>query len=172
MGILKTIVTMLRALFASRAELAAENLALRHQLSVLTRSVKRPIVRQRDRIFWAWLSRIWSAWRSALLIVKPETVIRWHRQGLRLYWRCLSRRRKTGRPSVDREIRELIRQMSGENRSWGAPRIQSELALLGYEVAESTVAKYIGVQDFLRTLFCCRNIHRRDELRRCRGAAR
>jgi len=119
-----------------------ENLALRHQLGILQRSVKRPKLRQRDRILWVWLSRLWPNWHSCLLIVKPDTVIRWHRDGFRLYWRWKSRK-KPGRPKIDAEIRNLIRHMSLENASWGSPRIQSELALLGYTVDQSTVAKYM-----------------------------
>ena len=90
MGVIKMIGILVRALLANRAALAMENLALRQQLAVLERSVKRPALRQRDRIFWAWLSRLWNGWRAALLIVKPETVIKWHRQGFRLYWRWKS----------------------------------------------------------------------------------
>jgi hypothetical protein len=93
-----------------------------------------------DRVLLCWLSRLWSNWRSALLIVQPETIVRWHRQGFRLYWRWKSRK-KQGRPLVDREIRDLIRRMCQENPTWGAPRILSELLLLGYDVAESTVDK-------------------------------
>jgi len=85
----------------------------------------------RDRILWVWLSRLWSGWRSALLIVQPDTVGRWHQLGFKLYWRWKSRTRKLGRPKIDEELRQLIRQMSRENVAWGAPRIQSELALLG-----------------------------------------
>jgi hypothetical protein len=132
-----------RALLANRAALAMENLALRQQLAVLERSVKRPALRSRDRIFWTWLSRLWNGWRAALLIVKPETVIQWHRQGFRLYWRWKSRRRKTGRPKIKREIRDLIRRLSRENPIWGVPRIQAELRLLGQDVAESTIAQYL-----------------------------
>lgn len=142
MGIVRVIVILLRAFLLPRAALAAEILALRHQLGILQRSVRRPRLRQRDRILWAWLSQFWSGWRSCLMIVKPETVIRWHRQSFRLYWRWRSRK-KPGRPRIDAEIRQLIRQMSRENALWGAPRIQSELALLGYTVDESTVAKYM-----------------------------
>ena len=79
-------------LFASRTKLAAENLALRHQLGVLGRSVKRPRFRKRDRIFWVWLSKLWPGWRTALVVVKPATVVAWHRKGFRLYWRWKSRR--------------------------------------------------------------------------------
>ena len=81
MGIIWTILAFFRAFFAGRAALAAENLALRHQIAVLQRSVMRPKLRKRDRIFWSWLSRIWKGWRSALVIVQPGTVIGWHRQG-------------------------------------------------------------------------------------------
>ncbi len=143
MGVVRVIVILLRACILRRAALAAENLALRHQLGILQRSVKRPRLRPRDRIFWVWLSRLWSDWQSSLMIVKPETVIRWHRDGFRLYWRWKSRRHKRGRPEIDTEIRSLIRQMSRENATWGAPRIQSELKLLGYTIAESTVATYM-----------------------------
>jgi len=143
MGVVSIIVTLLRVFLLPRAALAAENLALRQQLAVLQVSMKRPKLRKRDRLFWVWLSRLWSGWRSCLMIVKPETVVRWHREGFRLYWRWKSRK-KLGRPKTEAEIRALIRRMARENPTWGAPRIQSELALLGLTVAESTVAKYLG----------------------------
>ena len=142
MGIVSGIVFFVRAVLGNRAAIAAENLALRQQLAVLQRSVKRPRLRRRDRIFWVWLSRLWFDWRSSLMIVNPETVIRWHREGFRLYWRWKSRS-TPGRPKIAAEIRSLIRRMSRENATWGAPRIHSELQLLGYTVAESTVAKYM-----------------------------
>jgi len=110
-------------MLSNRTQLAAENLALRQQLAVLQRSCKRPRLRQRDRTFWVCLARLWKNWASYLVIVKPETVIRWHRQGFKLYWRWKSR--KTGRPKVDPAIQHLIRRMSKENPTWGAPRIQS-----------------------------------------------
>ena len=131
-------------LFASRAKLAAENLALRHQLGVLGRSVKRPRLRKRDRIFWVWLSKLWPGWRAALVVVKPATVVAWHRKGFKLYWRWKSR--KHGRPKIDAEVRTLIRRMSEENPLWGVPRIQAELKMLGVDVAESTIAKYVVTQ--------------------------
>jgi len=137
------ILGLLRAALLPRAVLITENLALRQQLAVLKVSMKRPKLRKRDRVFWVWLSRLWSDWCSCLMIVKPETVIRWHREGFKLYWRWKSRK-KLGRPKTEAEIRTLIRRMARENPMWGAPRIQSELRLLGYEVAESTVAKYMG----------------------------
>jgi transposase InsO family protein len=142
MGALQVVTALLRQLLQSRAALAAENLALRNQIVILQRSVKRPRLHRRDRIFWVWLSRLWRGWRSSLLVVQPETVIRWHRQGFRLYWRWKSRSR-CGRPKLDAQIRALIRRMSRENPTWGRRRIRSELHLLGYEVAELTVAKYM-----------------------------
>jgi hypothetical protein len=142
MGALQVVAILLRLLVQSRAALAAENLALRQQVAVLERSVKRPRLRRRDRIFWVWLSRLWRGWQSSLFVVQPETVIRWHRKGFRLYWRWKSRSRR-GRPKLDAEIRALIRRMSRDNPTWGRRRIRSELHLLGYEVAELTVAKYM-----------------------------
>ena len=140
-GLLETVWRLIKSLFGEWANLAFENIALRHQIAVLQRSVERPKIHRRDRILWSWLLRLWPRWRSALLIVQPETVISWHRRGFRLYWRWKSRR--GGRPQVDNEVRGLIRRMSRENPTWGAPRIQSELALLGHIVAESTVARYM-----------------------------
>ncbi len=142
MGIARTIFLILRAFITDHSTIAAENFALRHQLGVLQRSMKRPRLRQRDRILWVWMSRFWANWRSCLMIVKPDMVLRWHRDGFRLYWRWKSRG-KPGRPKIDAEIRRLIRRMSRENATWGSPRIQSELALLGYAVDQSTVAKYM-----------------------------
>ena len=143
MGVLKALVLFLRVWFVTRAHLTVENLALRQQLAVMRRSHKRPRLRPRDRLFWTWLMRFWPHWKSALIIVKPDTVIRWHRQGFRLYWRWKSRPGKPGRPTLETEVRALIWKMSNENPTWGAPRIQSELKLLGHKVAESTVAKYM-----------------------------
>ncbi len=135
---LKLLVRLVGLLFRSHTGLLVENMALRHQLSVLQRTARRPRLKARDRIFWVCLSRIWTDWRSALVIVKPETVITWHRQGFKLYWRWKSRTGKPGRPRVDPEIRELIRRISRENPLWGSPRIRDELALLGLKVAKST----------------------------------
>jgi transposase InsO family protein len=142
MGALQVVTTSLRLLLQSRAVLVAENLALRQQIAILQRSVKRPRLHRRDRIFWVWVSCLWRGWRSSLLVVQPETVIRWHRQGFRLYWRWKSRSRG-GRPKLDAQIRVLIRRMSRDNPTWGRRRIRSELHLLGYEVAQLTVAKYM-----------------------------
>ncbi len=132
------------ACFRTRAALHAEILALRHQLLVLQRSNNGHRVRlcATDRLLWVWLSRLWTGWRSALIIVKPETVIAWHRQGFRLYWRWKSRHGE-GRPSVSSEVRDLIRRMSLANPRWGAPRIHGELSKLGIQVSQATVAKYM-----------------------------
>jgi hypothetical protein len=92
-----------------------------------------------DRIFWVWLSKLWPGWQAALLIVKPDTMVRWHRQGFKLYWTWKSGKgRNGGRPKVDKEVRTLIRRMSRGNPIWGVPRIRAELALIGHEVSRST----------------------------------
>ncbi len=143
MGVIKSLFVLIRAFLVSRLSLAAEILALRQQVAVYKHTVKRPKLRKRDRIFWVWLSRLWPNWRSVLAIVQPETVIQWHRQGFKLYWRWKSRAGTPGRPPIERGIRDLIRRMSRENPTWGAPRIVSELALLGHDVAEQTVSKYM-----------------------------
>jgi len=131
------------ATFKSRAALQLENLALRHQLGVLHRSVKRPRLTAADRLLWAWLSEVWADWRSTLCIVKPETIIAWHRKGFRLFWTWKIRHGQPGRPPVSKETRELIRRMSRENPLWGAPRIHGELLKLGIDVGETSVGKYM-----------------------------
>ena len=146
MGILKAVLVFLRAMLILKIHLAVENLALRQQLAVCKQSIKRPKLRPRDRVFWVWLSKLWPNWSSALAIVQPQTVIKWHRMGFKLYWRWKSRAGQPGRPPIEREIRDLIRRMSLENPTWGAPRILSELLLLGYDVAEGTVAKYMALR--------------------------
>jgi hypothetical protein len=106
------------------------------QLAILNRTAKRPSIRFEDRLFWGALAKCWQDWRYALLIVKPETVIKWRRQWFRLYWRWKSKTGRPGRPRIDTKIRELIPRISQENLLWGTPRIQSELSLLGFEVAD------------------------------------
>jgi len=121
-----------------------EILALHHQLALLKRrTTKRPSLRTADRLFWVMLSRVWAQWRTALVVVKPETVIAWQRKGFRLYWRWKSRGGKSGRPSVSLEIRELIGRMSTANPLWGAPRVHGELLKLGIQISQTTVAKYM-----------------------------
>jgi len=134
----------LRSCFQTRAALQLEVLALRHQINVLRRSQRgRARLTGLDRLLWAWLLHLWSGWRSALIIVKPETVIAWHRRGFRQYWTWKSRQGGPGRPQVPRDVRDLIRRMSLANPLWGAPRIHGELLKLGIELSQATVAKYI-----------------------------
>ena len=133
----------IRSRFSRRARLEAENLLLRQQLVVLRRkSPKRVRLWNIDRLLMVWLYRLYPSLLDAIIIVQPETVIRWHRRGFRAYWRWKSRH-VGGRPRIDSEIRALIRRMSRENPLWGAPRIHGELLMLGIEVAESTVGKYM-----------------------------
>jgi putative transposase len=123
----------------------AEIIALRHQLTALkrTQKPKRLVLKPSDRCLWVWLSQLWSEWRSALIIVRPDTVIGWHRQGFRWYWSWKVRHGKPGRPLVPKDTRDLIRRMSRENPIWGAPRIHSELMKLGIKISEASVAKYM-----------------------------
>jgi hypothetical protein len=132
----------LGALLRSRLSLRVENVALRHQLAVYQRTVKRPSIRPEDRILWSWLSRRWARWREVLVFVQPETVIAWQRERFRDHWARMSRAAKPGRPLISEEIRELIRNVSGANPLWGTPRIVGELGKLGIKVAKSTVDKY------------------------------
>ena len=128
----------------TRAALQLENVALRHQIGVLQRSAKkRPRLHAADRLLWVWLSRVWTDWRSSLVIVKPETVIAWHRKAFCLFWTWKIRRGKPGRPAVPRDVRDLIRRMSQENPGWGAPRIHGELLKLGINIGETSVSKYL-----------------------------
>ncbi len=140
---LSALFATLLASFRSRTALQLEILALRHQLGVLQRSVKRPKLASVDRLFWVWLSAIRKDWRACIFIVKAETVIAWHRKGFRLFWTWKVRRGKPGRPWVSREVRELIRTMSRENPIWGAPRIHGELLKLGIDIGETSVSKYM-----------------------------
>jgi transposase InsO family protein len=131
------------ASFRSRAALQLEILALRHQLGVLQRSVKRPKLTPADRLLWAWLCAVWKNWQSSLFVVKASTVIGWHRKGFRLFWAWKVRHGKPGRPTVPNEVRALIRTMSRENALWGAPRIHGELLKLGIDIGETSVSKYM-----------------------------
>jgi len=145
---MKTIVVPLLAtlmdLLRSRASLQLEVLALRQQLSLVAdRDRKRLSFHKSERIFWVWLYRLWPSCLQTLKIFKPDTLVRWHRKGFRLYWTWKSRPRRGGRPAIDPDVRELIRTMSRNNIGWGAPRIHGELRILGIEVSESTVAKYM-----------------------------
>ena len=137
-------VGVLSSLLKSRAALQLENIALRHQIGVLQRSAKKRLqLHNSDRLFWVGLSQIWSEWRAALVIVKPDTVIAWHRKAFQLFWTWKVRRGKPGRPAVSPELRALIRRMSRENPGWGAPRIHGELLKLGIDIGETSVSKYL-----------------------------
>src|SRR6202521_1011381 len=131
-------------LFRARQSLLLENLALRQQLSVLTRRRPRPGLSPLDKLFWVAVSRFWSGWKQALIVVAPETVVRWHRAGFRLYWRLISKvRTRVGRRPTSKEGRELIFRMVAENLTWGAPRIHGELLMLGFDVSERTISRWM-----------------------------
>jgi putative transposase len=130
--------------FCSRRDLLLENLALRQQLAVLKERRPRPRFSTSDRLFWATLCRLWSKWQRALILVQPETVVRWHRAGFKMYWNWLSRHRThAGRRCVSRELRDLIFRMVADNRTWGAPRIHGELMMLGFDLSERTVLRWM-----------------------------
>jgi hypothetical protein len=133
---------ILHQFLRSRQSLLIGNLALRQQLAVFKRQHSRPRLTPSDKIFWVLLRRFWFSWKAALIVVTPETVVRWHRSGFELYWRFLSRVRKpVGRRSVSKEIRDLIFRMVAENPTWRAPRIHGELVMLGSEVSERSVSR-------------------------------
>ena len=137
---LAVLMHLLRAFVRSRSSLALENAALRPQLSVFKQQRPRPPVRGADRAFRVLLRRLWSGWSNALIIVKTETVVSWHRAGFRRYWRWKSR--SVGRPRVGADIATLVRRMATEN-DWGAPRIHAELLKLGHDVSERTVSRHM-----------------------------
>ena len=141
--------TWLRSFIRSRHDLGLEIVALRQQLTVLKRPAKRARLRRSDRLFWVLLRRAWPLWAKPLLIVKPDTVVRWHRKGFRLYWRFRSRSR-LGRPITGHEVRASLHTMANENPTWGAPRIHGELLKVGFKISERTVSRYLA------------RLHRRD----------
>jgi putative transposase len=132
---------LLPFLVGGHRQLALENLALRHQLSVYKRTATRPKLRPTDRLFWVGLARVWAGWRHSLVIVTPDTVLRWQRRRFTEYWTQLSGRTRRGRAPVKAEIRALVTRMATANRFWGAPRIHGELVKLGINVAERTVSR-------------------------------
>ncbi len=134
----------LARVFHSRRSLVLENFVLRQQLAVLKRRRRRPHIGLLDKLFWVVVSRFWSGWRQALLIVMPETVVRWQQAGFRLYWRLISRVwTRAGRRQTSKEIRQLIFRMLAENPTWGAPRIHGELLMLGFDVSERTISRWM-----------------------------
>jgi putative transposase len=140
--VVSALLAFVAALFRSHASLRLEHLALRHQLAVYQQTVHCPRLRPTDRLFWVWLSRLWSGWQSALAFVQPCTVMAWQRQRVRDHWRRLSQHGTPGRPAIAKEVRQLIRDMWQANPTWGAPRIVGELRKLGIDVAKSTVETY------------------------------
>ncbi|HME69013.1 MAG TPA: integrase [Myxococcota bacterium] len=143
-GLLSLIAGLLRsalALFRGRGQQAIVELALRQQLAVYSQTKRKPRLRQVDRTFWIALRRLWPRWKEVLAIVKPDTVVRWHREGFRIYWRWISKR-GPGRPRLAAEVRGLIRRFAAEN-GWGARKIPAELEKLEFRVGLATVSRYL-----------------------------
>jgi len=131
-------------LFRTRRSLLLENLVLRQQLAVLKRRRPRPNLGIFDKVFWIAARRFWSEWKQALIVVTPETVVRWHRAGFALYWRTISRTNHVlGRKRISKEVRDLIFRMVRENPTWGAPRMHGELLMLGFDVSERTISRWM-----------------------------
>ena len=141
--VLTAVFAFLGASLRTRAALQLEILALRHQISVLQRSVKRPKLTPADRFLWACLCSVWNGWEARVSIIKAATVIGWQRKGFGLFWSWKIRRAKPGRPPVPKDVRELIRMLSRENPLWGAPHIHGELLKLGINIGETSVGKYM-----------------------------
>jgi putative transposase len=138
------VLRVLPFLCGGHRQLALENIALRQQLAVYKRTSTRPKLRWTDRVFWVALSKLWTGWRRALVLVAPDTVVRWQRRRFRLHWTKLSGAHPVGRPSIGPEIAALVARMAEANPLWGAPRIHGELAKLGIVVAERTVSRLIA----------------------------
>ena len=138
------VLSTLLGLFQNRALLHLEILALRQQLAMVNQTPRKQLrFHWGQRLFWIWLYRLWPGCLQTLQVFKPDTLVRWHRKGFRLYWTWKSRCRRCGRPPIAPEVRELIRTMSRDNVGWGAPRIHGELQMLGIHVSQATVAKYM-----------------------------
>jgi len=135
---------VLKLFFKGRQALFLENVALRQQLATYKQIGRRPRIRTADRVFWIWISKLWNNWRTPLIIVKPQTVIRWHRQGFRLYWRRKSTAKKIGRPTISRRHIDFIRRMSRDYPRWGEDKIFEELHVkFGVAHSTSTIRKYM-----------------------------
>ncbi len=142
--VLGVLIAFCSQFFRSRRDLLLENVALRQQLSIIIRKQTRRRLSLPDKLFWNALSRFWSGWKRALLSVQPETVVRWHCAGCKLYWKWISRKRgRFGRKPTSKELRELIFCMVAENPTWGAPRIPGELKMLGFCISERTVLHWM-----------------------------
>src|SRR6202047_1738696 len=143
--ILRLVLGTITRLFFARRSLVLENLALRQQLVVCKRRRCKPRLSLSDEVFWVAARKVWSDWKQSLILVRPETVVQWHRSGFKLYWRVLSRtwRPRGGRRRISKEIRDLILKMVAENPTWGAPRIHGELLMLGFDVSERTISRWM-----------------------------
>src|SRR6266481_3842580 len=140
----KLLLGTILCLFRARRSLLLENLAFRQQLAALKRRRPRPRLTVFDKVFWVFARKYWSGWKQALIVVNPETVVRWHRLGFALYWRVISKaRRVVGRKRISKEVRDLIFRMAAENPMWGAPRIHGELLMLGFDVSERTISRWM-----------------------------
>ena len=140
--IVRALLAFVVSLVRSRVSLQLEIVALRHQLALYQRSIRRPQVRLTDRIFWSWMSRGWSRWREVLIFVQPATVLAWQSARFREHWARLSQAGHAGGPTIGGDVRQLIREISTANPRWGSPRILGALRTLGISVAKSTVEKY------------------------------
>ena len=138
----RLLIGLLRRSMRERRDLLMENPVLRQQLAIYARQPRRVRLRNEDRLLWSVVARTWSPWRSRLRLVQPDTVVRWHRTAWRRYWTWKSRSRRTGRPRIGRELRELILRLTRENPCWGAVRIVGELRALGFSVSARTVRRY------------------------------
>src|ERR1019366_5468309 len=135
---------MLVRLMRVRRSLLLDNLALRQQLAVLKRQHPKPRIGLLDKLFWVAVRRVWSGWKQSLIVATPETVVRWHRVGFRLYWRLISRAStQVGRRQTSREVRELIFRIAVDNPTWGGPRIHGELLMLGFDLCERTISRWM-----------------------------
>ena len=142
--LLRLLAVLFTRLFRSRRDLILENLALRQQLSVFKQKCPQPRLVPFDKFFWVMLCRLWPGWMRVLILVKPETVVRWHRDGFKLYWTWLSRHRnRMGRKCMRQELRDLIFRMVADNPTWGAPRIHGELKMLGFDISERSVLRWM-----------------------------
>ena len=140
---LSIVFTIIQSVFKSKNNLLFENLALRQQLAIFQTKQAKPRIINIDRLFWIALRQVWAKWIDALIIVKPETVIDWQTRRFRRHWARISSKKKPGRKRLKKEIRDLIYRMAGENH-WGAPRIYSELLMLGFtDISEATVSRYL-----------------------------
>ena len=143
-AILHLLGTFVADMIKSRWRLEAENLFHRHQLNIALRQAPpRHRLRGSDRALLVGMTKLWPSLLNVTQVVQPETILRWHRKGFKAFW-CWKSRKRTGRPKIDRGLRDLIQRMSNENRLWGASRIHGELLMLGFEVAQSTVSKYMA----------------------------